>query len=155
MSQLSLTLNSHSLKARLNHRMSSVNHMPWSRALRRSAWLLATLAMAGQLFSVVHFALVRHVACAEHGELIEAGAAVAGAAATTDHTTVGATAVETHGHDHCAVALLRRQQVRQSAAARPLLRLAVIQPTALVDCRQSPPPPIALLAVAPKNSPTI
>src|SRR5437868_14107013 len=50
-----------------------VRSLPRNRATRGFAAAFAVIALAGQLSSFAHLVLVRHVTCAEHGDLIELG----------------------------------------------------------------------------------
>jgi hypothetical protein len=122
--------------------------------VRYSALTFALLAMSGQVLSGLHFALVNHVTCAEHGELVETGAPVAQPAATSTAPTIAALAAEGHGHDHCSIALLRRQQARNSVTSTTPLRASPPQ-VAFVLPASAPSAPIDLLSVAPKNSPPV
>jgi hypothetical protein len=127
-------------------------------ALRSLAAALAAVALVGQLASFAHLALVRHVTCAEHGELIEVGRerALTAAAPHAAGAIVASTATsEAHGHDHCLLAPMRRDG------------LARVAPRAL-DCAhvdaygtigravdRQVPPPIAVIRLAPKSSPPL
>jgi hypothetical protein len=126
----------------------------FNRVFRYSALALAALAVAGQLFGVVHLALVQHVTCAEHGELIEAGSASVQTAAPITGPSVSRAAVEGHGHDHCAIALLRRQQARVTTARPGPLALA-LAPHASVTIASFSNIAIDILSLAPKNSPPV
>jgi hypothetical protein len=125
-----------------------------ARVVRYSALTFALLAMTGQVLSGLHFALVNHVTCAEHGELIETGSRVDQPTTSSTTKTIAAVAVEGHGHDHCSIALLRRQQAK-SAAARPLPLRAPQPRVSLVLPATAPSAPIDPLSVAPKNSPPV
>ncbi len=115
------------------------------------------VALIAQLGSVAHLAIVKHVECSEHGELVEVADA-AGASRSLDllgakTLSVRADQILTHGHDHCSIAAFRRERIRPgSSVSAPVLatdaRMAV-----LVTERDAPPPAIALLKLAPKNSP--
>lgn len=122
---------------------------------------LAVLCLAAQLAGTVHLALVTHVTCAEHGELVEAGDAGLGPAARSRQAAPSASgqrlaAAEAregaHGHEHCLASALRR-------AAAPLEAPGHLgpapAPAPLARPRPAPAPAaaIALLAVAPKASP--
>jgi len=116
--------------------------------------VFAFLAVASQLGSVAHLALVRHVECADHGEMVEVSAS---AAPSSDHEDLTAAfheeAAPTHGHDHCSVVTLRRERTQISASP------AVAEPQPRTDLGRTlvraiaPPPSIAILSFAPKNSP--
>ncbi|HEX3867033.1 MAG TPA: hypothetical protein VHV78_09780 [Gemmatimonadaceae bacterium] len=119
---------------------------------------LALVAMAGQVGVYVHLAFTAHVTCAEHGELIEAGSVRKSVAAADDRraerTYVAASSDVAHGHEHCIVAAHRRlnsteAQVRSAAITAQLPFIARV----VVD--NGPPSPIALIFLAPKNSPPL
>jgi hypothetical protein len=118
--------------------------------MRPLATLLAVMALTAQLGSFAHLSAVQHVTCAEHGELIE----VRGEhpLLTRDERVVTA-AGEAHGHDHCLLAPLRRDR---AALDTPIIA-AGAHPGAFDtlgrDGDATPARPIALLFVAPKNSP--
>jgi hypothetical protein len=126
---------------------------------RASAGLVALLALTAQLGSAVHLALVSHVACPDHGELVEV-ATPRSADRASDATRSAALALDSspaaaHGHDHCAIATFRREQSaapRGHAAALPVPR-SIASLVHLPDA--SPPPAIALLSLAPKSSPPL
>ena len=115
---------------------------------------LALAAMLLQIGSYAHLAARRHVTCAEHGELVEAGQAPS-AAATADraesrHVVVAGAA--THSHEHCALAPQRRDRatheiVRTSVTAGAHAYVARV----LTDV--GPRRAIDLILLAPKNSP--
>jgi hypothetical protein len=123
--------------------------------------VLSALCLASQLSGLAHLALVPHVACAEHGELVElghrglgpGGLVQVGAAVRVQASPAPAELSQRHGHDHCVLAALRREPACLGAGpfaleARPLSQ-------ALPGSRSSAPPASALpvLAVAPKASP--
>jgi hypothetical protein len=118
-----------------------------------SAWLAAALLVA-QLGGAAHLALVQHVRCADHDELVElphAGVARADAASPPHGRALAPAASARHGHDHCAVSALRCQghACAPRAAARALASSTELAPPA----GRAPPPAIALLDLAPKSSP--
>jgi hypothetical protein len=123
------------------------------RALQVAALVLAALGVVSQLAGFAHLAYVRHVTCAEHGELIEAGAPAAVAPPDAAETRMGAVAsVAEHGHDHCAVALHRRQQARRTSVDELVSRAP--EPAAPPHLEpRSAVLSIAVFLVAPKNSP--
>jgi hypothetical protein len=126
------------------------------RALRHFAGALATLALVGQLASFAHLVLVRHVTCAEHGELIEVGREHAVAVVTPHAAGAGiasAATGETHGHDHCLLAPMRRDRVALGAPnALDCEHVDAYGTIGRVVARQVPPP-IAVILLAPKSSP--
>lgn len=135
--------------------------MPSPRAMRSAALALAFLALTAQLGGLLHLTLVQHATCPEHGELIHAdkGAgsytlSLSMPAGNAEQPTVkSATEVE-HGHEHCSVVLTRREETTApsgSGGQLPSLpRLHVFTAR-----HEAPPSPaIAILHLAPKNSPT-
>ncbi|MGZ6235496.1 MAG: hypothetical protein ACXVGO_14805 [Mycobacterium sp.] len=139
---------------------SRVRRLRRNSATRGFAAALAVVALAGQLSSFAHLVLVRHVTCAEHGDMIEVGherALVATAARRHAPATVvgNASEADSHGHEHCLIAPMRRD------------RLAVGTPisfdSAHIDAygtigrvgADEIAPPIAIVVLAPKNSPPL
>ena len=117
--------------------------------------------MLAQLSAFAHFALVRHATCPQHGELIHVDGETA-TARPSPHLTpdAGQDAAalhaddETHGHDHCAVAVTGREK-----ALQPFVHTQPLPSTYLVVASPRGPPvvlahvAVALLHFAPKNSP--
>jgi hypothetical protein len=111
-----------------------------------------------QILASWHEAGVRHVRCAEHGEVIDV---VAGSnyepdlnhGATPRATVTGAETTAPVEHQHCAVALALRGSA-QVQVVRPLLRLAP-PPMVVRRCIDPAPRPgrAFVLASAPKTSP--
>jgi hypothetical protein len=127
-------------------------------ALRSFAAALAAVALVGQLAGFAHLVLVRHVTCAEHGELIEVGheRALAAAAPHAAGAAVASAATgEAHGHDHCLLGPMRRD--RFALGAPRALDCAHVDAYGtlgrVVDRRV--PPPIAVIRLAPKSSPPL
>jgi uncharacterized Zn-binding protein involved in type VI secretion len=121
--------------------------------------MLAVVALVGQLASFAHLVLVRHVTCAEHGELVEIGRDHSTPAVRSHRlavATVGdASATETHGHEHCLLAPMRRDRLVAGApVAFDVARLdahRTIDPERDVAVFQS----VAVIVFAPKNSPPV
>jgi hypothetical protein len=123
---------------------------------------LVALCLTTQLSGFAHLALVPHVACAEHGELVEAdgrrqAATPSGVASNVEVAAVSSEPrVEpsgSHAHDHCICTAVRRTPARVSrASAGPELR--AVRPPSLLATREIPSAPaLAPLDVAPKSSP--
>ena len=114
--------------------------------------LIAFVALASQVGSVAHLAFVRHVQCAEHGEMVELTGA-----STVDHQdaapAVHQDGVQTHGHDHCAIATLRRNRIGTTLVRVPAAPPQRTDLGRTLERAIAPPPSIAILALAPKNSP--
>ena len=81
---------------------------------RLCATAFAAVFLAGQVSSYLHMALVRHVQCAEHGELIHSGRATPALATPASPAPIPLVASSTnadldHSHEHCAATPNRRQ----------------------------------------------
>jgi hypothetical protein len=121
---------------------------------------LALSAVFGlaQVLPVLHFVLVAHQLCAEHGELVHAGAGQSPAAhASEEHAAssevplVGA-ASESHAHDHCGVAGAGHAHGVRLASPQGCLRAPSYLETESGAARTAHAS-IALLAYAPKLAP--
>jgi hypothetical protein len=117
---------------------------------------LALLLAAVPVLETMHLAAVRHVACAEDGELIEDSVDHSGDLAQEDGAT-GVVLPEQHqiplAHDHCAVAWQIRTGSRAVCA-----RTEVVRVSQVVRLREVPPEPaqlrtLAVYRLAPKASP--
>jgi hypothetical protein len=116
-----------------------------------AAWLVAISHAA----AVLHFALISHQICADHGEVVHADAPVH--AASTKASEPSAQAAGDHaGHDHCP--LLGRRLDNQAMLVAPQATLAApraapcVLPPATVD---RAPSRAELLLAAPKQSPPV
>jgi hypothetical protein len=121
--------------------------------------VLAAVCLASQLSGLAHLALVPHLACAEHGELVELGPggpehrSLVQVEASGRVQASPAQVSQRHGHDHCVLAALRRtpaclERGPASVEARP-------SEEPVAGWRRVAPPGSGLpvLAVAPKSSP--
>ncbi len=137
--------------------LSQVRTLPRNRVSRGFAAALAVVALAGQLSSFAHLVLVRHVTCAEHGDMIEVGRERVIAAAATERaaedSVAAASPAESHGHEHCLVAPMRRDRLASRAGA--VLDSSHIDAYGTIGVARSETiaPAIAVLVLAPKNSP--
>lgn len=109
------------------------------------------LLLVAQLCALLHEAAVRHVRCAEHGELIDAPAVEVHTSG--DARFVGAKSDGAAGDEHCTLASALRQQATASpmptlyiadatiAIAPPLLtaRRVVVHTLYLIAPKTSPP----------------
>ena len=125
--------------------------------MRIVASVLATIALAGQVTSFAHLVLVRHVRCAEHGELVEIGKARAATKATRRNAPTNFVSAEStadgHGHEHCLIAPMRRDRIAAGAPAwLDSLHVDAFSTVGVV-AEDEVAPPIALILLAPKNSP--
>ena len=132
--------------------------LPRNRVSRGFAAALAVVALAGQLSSFAHLVLVRHVTCAEHGDLIEVGRerAITTTVSRQAVTAVGAaSAEETHGHEHCLIAPMRRDRLALGSGAVHDSAHIDAYGTIGVARAQAIAPAIAVIVLAPKNSPPL
>lgn len=121
--------------------------------------MLTVVALAGQVSSFAHLALVRHVTCAEHGDLIEVGrerAIVATAAPRQAPAAFSAAAKsDAHGHEHCLIAPMRRDRLAGGTPASFDSAHIDGYGTIGVVGDHEGAPPIAIIVLAPKNSPPL
>ena len=130
----------------------------WGKSPSRTllALFISLVCPTGQIIASLHEASVRHVICAEHGELAHVGAsgvADAASARTDNSASVRGEASET-SHEHCPHAgVLRRQRTLDApqVGLAPVLVLtaAVGEPARYVA------PSTRLLLSAPKTSPPV
>ncbi len=125
--------------------------------LRSLTSMLVLLVLAAQICSVAHLAAVRHVRCAEHGELMEVAGDVSAAGLSespkNSSTALQRDVVALHGHDHCALAAFASQRVGNSAAGSVATSGAFVLPAILPTQRHAPRRSLAILRFAPKSSP--
>ncbi|MDB4966915.1 MAG: hypothetical protein JWN44_2604 [Myxococcales bacterium] len=133
--------------------------LPGHRATRGIAALLAVVAVAGQISSFAHLVLVRHVTCAEHGDLVEVGheRTLVAASSRRQAPTAIATATldEIHRHEHCLIAPMRRDRLAAGTAASRDSAHIDAYGTIGVVVDGGVVPPIAIIILAPKNSPPL
>jgi hypothetical protein len=106
------------------------------------------LVLAVQIGGAAHEASVRHVACAQHGEMLEAPDVDPVPAGETRLVRAGGGG----GHDHCAVSgALRQHGVTSSTAAIATVAVVVTEtPAMAIETRHAD---LALYRLAPKTSP--
>ncbi len=140
-------------------------HSP-SRRERRyaaSARVLAAFVACGaawvvvlaQLAAALHFALISHQICADHGELVHGASSVRRAATGTRHSVVAPGGADSD-HDHCP--LLSRRLERTAVLELPGIRVADVPftlATGVVDASGRMPTRSELLLSAPKQSPPV
>jgi hypothetical protein len=74
--------------------------------------LVAGLWLSGQIAATAHLLTVRHVTCAEHGELVHADAAAPSQARrAAEHAVEAADAPAGHTHEHCPFAWQHEQRI--------------------------------------------
>jgi hypothetical protein len=116
-----------------------------------AAWLVSISHAA----AVLHFALISHQICADHGEVVHAEAAAHATPTHASEPTAQATS-DHAGHDHCP--LLGRRLDHQALLDAPQATLdappvsaGVLPPTAIA----ATPSRAELLLAAPKQSPPV
>jgi hypothetical protein len=123
--------------------------------MRVGALALVAATLVGQLSSYLHLLAVRHVTCAEHGELVEVSSSSDG----STHGHAGAcirqgAEAESH-HDHCVIASFRRERSttgsERSGLVLPQDHERRILERSVVGLHS----PIDLILLAPKNSPPV
>jgi hypothetical protein len=131
---------------------------PTATPARRLTVALALLCLASQLSGLAHLAFVPHLACAEHGELVEAGPGLLpgpapGVAESVDAASPIAAPVAGHGHAHCLLSALRRTPATLSAAPALERPAPGVEGPASLGRPERLPGALPVLAVAPKSSP--
>lgn len=142
-------------------RTTTTQAKPRHRAgLRALALLVLLLSLVAQGSSFVHFFLIEHAVCPQHGELIHADEAGhhplhASTAPDTGHTAAQPAAAEAaHAHDHCAVVSDRRERWACLASLGSVASPPEVEMLAAVRVRTSScVPAVPLLLLAPKSSP--
>jgi hypothetical protein len=119
--------------------------------------LLALLAVTGaQLSAAWHEMTVRHVVCADHGEMthVRIGSAPAANASAPSGGAGAQNPATSEGHEHCALALIVRGNTpapARATVARALPPPTVVAPRAPMSVLR--PGRTFVLASAPKTSP--
>lgn len=134
--------------------------VPVTRRIRSAARVLcASLAgiwMLGMVSALLHSALVPHVTCAVHGELIHGIAHAEPARRLEQPTTfdvdTGSHDGDDHSHEHCAMMQTARARAELSTDARPEhAPVAII--ARVVNSIPASTPLERILLAAPKTSP--
>jgi hypothetical protein len=133
-----------------------------TRTLREcSAWLrlgalsLALFAAVGvaQILPALHFALVVHRVCAEHGELLHESAPVARQVAPAETSSVVARDGVSHEHEHCGVLAASESSAALVPAASHVTAPSAAGASVGLGRARAAHVRIALLAYAPKLAP--
>ncbi len=138
----------------------SLRHLPMSlvrpRLLALPLVLLCALAYVG---SVMHFVLVQHATCLEHGEVVHVeqgdahGTQYVEALSDEARVTPQREAAESHGTDaHCAHAVLRRE-LSPPASGGSAVTVAPTRSSPALAVFRFHAEPVARLHLAPKASP--
>ncbi len=146
----------------------AARNVPRSRALLLLAWLLCALLAPGTAFPALHFTLVSHRVCLEHGELEHVGSSVDGdadasapdaldapARTLADQAFVpGAAGDDDHGHEACGASASGTGVAVPRAERSGTAALHARPPSAPSDTERAHPG-IALLRYAPKLAPPL
>lgn len=127
-------------------------------ALRALALLVAALSFFQQTSTSLHFALVRHAICPEHGDVVHVGEShvsefPAEAARDSDGPIADRHDETEHGHEHCVALSTQRSGADPRAHSLRLEALRWSTPSEVRDATVAEHPAVALLLLAPKNSP--
>lgn len=116
--------------------------------------------MVGQALSLAHLWLIGHAVCPEHGEIYHTAAGAQTArqeltlAAKPTAAAQAAASANDDEHEHCP-STCPRPHLLTLAPATTAQRAAPVTPRLLPSQPPLAPRPIALLRVAPKNSPPV
>jgi hypothetical protein len=128
------------------------------------AFATASLWLAWLAGGVLHFAMVPHVFCAEHGEFIDAdvddvdGEVGSPAESSPELAATSAVAIDTakshqrHSHEHCLLSATGRRQVA-SLVSPPGAIVVVWLSTGFASANEEQHPLLQLFRLAPKHSP--
>jgi hypothetical protein len=116
---------------------------------------LSLVCLTGPAASLVHWLVVPHRTCAEHGELVHGDAPpVDPARAPGEIVELRAAPTSAHdGHDHCSVSLLPRETASPVGPADEIARARPARAATLPADADAAPQPVELVLLAPKNSP--
>lgn len=133
------------------------------------AVLTSLACLSGQMSRVVHFSVVQHATCSEHGDLIHVGhtATETDSGHLSDHASTGSHAVslapvgltvvgaEVHGHDHEHCPLAAAPKSPAQSASGSAVAMAHAAPARAGPVVRDPVAVVALdpLRAAPKTSP--
>ncbi|MFO0726345.1 MAG: hypothetical protein U1E65_21345 [Myxococcota bacterium] len=123
---------------------------------RGLAALLAALVLLIPFSSAIHFLVVRHGVCPEHGELthLKAGAPE-GHASQGPARLLTALAGAEHSDEHCALSAAPPSPSAPRIAGVAQAAEPLVTPVVLEPARRLAPQPLPLLALAPKASPPV
>lgn len=117
--------------------------------------LCISALLLGDVFRGFHLLRVRHVLCAEHGELVDADIGTGAARSTSGRTEALPGGGDAHHHDHCGIAATpsRTAHLAIATAAPSVCAIAglCLLPKAFVHAGQSR----TVLSYAPKQSPPV
>jgi hypothetical protein len=117
--------------------------------------LLLVVLGAGYLVPGLHFTLIEHELCAEHGALEhrDVEAAHAERAVASQSAALNASASVEHEHEPCAVLATSSQRATSPARSAIVLASAVLTKARSVSPAEFAHPSLELLAYAPKLAP--
>jgi hypothetical protein len=114
----------------------------------------AWLCLFAQASSLLHFVVVEHARCAEHGEVVHAGHSVSPVqSGQPAHAAVESRSdAAAHDHDHCPLTCQRRAPAPQPPACAAVVP-ALLGVSSFPDDVHGPA--FAVIALAPKTSPPV
>lgn len=143
--------------------IARVTKLAGSRVHWLPAWLmLFALLGVGQVLPALHFVLVAHRVCAEHGETLHAeparevsGSPVARASKSAEIELKSAPVLPEHEHEHCSVLGVARSAAAALASAPPGAPLPAPWERFVRETERAAHVDIALLLYAPKLAPPV
>jgi len=120
--------------------------------------LVALFYVTQNLSAIAHLALVRHVVCFEHGELVDVEAWSSAVPASkgspsSELDSQKSSSHSDHGHEHCGVLAHFRPHLFAPVFAGIPVRTGAVPDVAIVCRESSPALAIPIYQLAPKNSP--
>ena len=120
----------------------------------------STLLLAAQLLTLGHLLIVRHTICPEHGEAIHSGSPnetqalpLTNEGATSDPSSGSGAPPAEHAHDHCLAQANTRERFALLPAADSMPGPLLLAPPRPSLAAVAATPAVAVLRLAPKNSP--
>ena len=130
--------------------------MTHGRALLRVLFALCTTALLlGDVFRGFHMLHVRHVVCAEHGELVDAESGTAAATTSSGRTEALPGNGYVHHHDHCGIAAAPSRTAHLAIASAPPSIRPLSEHRFVAKSFVRTPRGRAVLSYAPKQSPPV
>jgi hypothetical protein len=136
--------------------VTSLAAQPCRRSRSLAAWVaLVVLLGVGHVVPALHFLLVAHHLCAEHGELVDATAEHVERARekAPNQVSVDAGSAAAHSHEHCGVLALAPTPASPAAVLGGVQRLPVAEVASSAGYAHAAHVGIELLLYAPKLAP--
>jgi hypothetical protein len=121
---------------------------------------ISALLLSAQFLALGHLLIVRHTICPEHGEMIHSGPSGAvqamrpiRAGAAVDPALDGGAVPSEHAHDHCRALANTRERFAMLPALDLMPGSLLVATTGPTLSYVALAPAVAVLLLAPKNSP--